>query len=109
MLAMERLISANALTETGLVPILSASVYRSVPPQDCTPGVSRKVNRATEVLSIGHSGLTLAICDGELRSNKDVVFLLRFLILIYFGKNLGFLIRIRRRSGARADRRGHIE
>ncbi len=58
---------------------------------------------------IGNGGRIVAICQGELRSDKGLVLFLRFLILIDFGKNLGFFVRIGRRSRPRPDWSGHIE
>jgi hypothetical protein len=41
---------------------------------------------------------------GRLRDDNCLVVVLRFLLPFYFGKNRGFLVRIGRSSGARADR-----
>ena len=51
----------------------------------------------------------MVTCLEELRRDNCLVLFLRFLILFDFGKNLGFFVRISRRSGPRAYRSGHIE
>ncbi len=40
----------------------------------------------------GYGGCTVAIFHGELRSEKDLVFFLRFFILFHFGKDLGLVV-----------------
>ena len=70
--------------------------------------VSRKVNQATEVISIGHSALNRGHLPGELRSDKDLVFFL----LPHpdsFRQESRLLRPNRQEEWARADRSGHIE